>query len=74
MQWIDAAIQHRPKVASLDPAPPWFDAEGLSRLGDAGGSYYRDDDHASNWGAERLMRSQIEPVFVEMLRSSAASR
>jgi hypothetical protein len=64
---IDSAIRGRANVAAFDPAGAWFDADGDSRLGDATGSYYRDDDHVSDWGAKQLMRPQLEPALLKLL-------
>lgn len=47
----------------LDPIDYCFDSSGLSRIGDAEGSFYHDDDHLSTHGAEILLRPLLGPVF-----------
>lgn len=50
----------------LDPADCCFDSSGHSRIGDAEGSFYVDDDHISKRGAEILLRPLLEPVFMRI--------
>ena len=53
-------------VTLLDPAPFCFDDSGNSRIGDRDGSYYKDDDHLTDYGAETLLSDLLSPVFTEL--------
>ena len=63
---LDAAAAGRPWVSRLDPADLLCDAERCA-IGDAGGPLYRDPDHLSKRGADRLA-----PLFAEALATALA--
>lgn len=46
----------------LGPGKWWF-KDGLSVIRDQGGKYYADRDHVGAYGAEKLYRPLLEPVF-----------
>lgn len=56
----------------LNPADFAFDEQGRSRIGNAEGSFYADDDHLSPLGAEHLLRPLLEPVFRKMADDQVA--
>ena len=47
----------------IDPIPYCFDVNGRSRLGSSNHSYYRDDDHLSDFGARELLQPVLQPLF-----------
>jgi peptidoglycan/LPS O-acetylase OafA/YrhL len=55
-----------PWLSVMGPGTSWFDTDGYSFMGDSGGSYYIDKDHVSSYGAKKLLRPLLEPVFDRM--------
>jgi hypothetical protein len=55
-----------PMFTVLGPDKCWFDKDGFSCMGDSGGSYYMDKSHVSSYGAKKLIRPLLEPVFDEI--------
>ncbi len=55
----------------IDPRTTCFDAQGRSLLGNRNGTFYRDDDHLSDLGANVLLRPILTPVFDELVRSKS---
>lgn len=53
-------------VEILDPTEYCFDDTQRSLIGSFERSFYADDDHLSPFGAERLLREMLEPVFAEI--------
>lgn len=47
----------------IDPVNSFFDECNVSKIGDGMGCFYVDDDHLSDYGAEVLLSSTMEPVF-----------
>jgi len=60
-------------VRVLDPIPYCFDQAGFSRICNASHSYYRDDDHLSEYGADVLMTPLFQPVIQQISREVAAA-
>lgn len=59
------------KVKFLNPSPYFYDANDLHQMSSDGRAFYRDDDHLTRWGLERL-----RPLFLKTLtsiRSQAAA-
>ena len=63
---IDRQAQARDNVTAIDLSEAFFDADGLSRIADPTGSYYRDDDHVSVYGADQLLRPLVDAILDEM--------
>ncbi len=51
-----------PNLRVLDPTCYCFDSSGRSKIGDAEGSFYVDEDHLSDRGAESLLRPMLSPA------------
>ncbi len=61
----DAFLQLRNEnFTLLDPSTHCFDDAGNSKIADAGGSFYWDDDHLTGHGAETLLRKLLAPAFL----------
>jgi len=58
------------KATLLNPDLYCFYQSGNSKIGDAGGSFYADEDHLSPYGAEVLLHDMLGPVFREIARES----
>jgi hypothetical protein len=56
-------------VTFVDLAQPFFGEGGVSRVGDANGAWYWDDDHISEYGAIRV----LGPMLCAMLDKISAS-
>lgn len=54
------------KALFLDPTPNCFSEDGFSKLADDEVLYYRDDDHLSTAGADKLLRDLLRPFFVSI--------
>jgi peptidoglycan/LPS O-acetylase OafA/YrhL len=63
---IDRQVAGRDNVTVIDISPAFFNAEGQSLIGDETGSFYRDDDHVSIYGADLLIRPTLDTVFETM--------
>jgi hypothetical protein len=50
----------------VGPGAQWFDRAGRSIVGDGETGFYKDADHLSSPGVEKLMRPLLEPVFDAM--------
>src|SRR5262249_6750255 len=55
-----------PMLTVIGPDKCWFDRDGFSVKGDSGGSYYMDKNHVNSYGASKLIRPLLEPVFDRM--------
>ena len=66
---LDSLSSH--DVCVLDPSLYCFDSEGNSRIGNEESSFYADEDHLSNVGADILIRPLLEPVFEEIAEKKA---
>jgi hypothetical protein len=66
---ITACAQGRDFVRLVDPKESCFDTNGYSLLGNEHGSFYRDADHLSDFGADSLLRPLLDSVFTEMVES-----
>ncbi len=51
------------EVAIIDPTPTMFNASGEPVVELDGRACYKDRDHLSKYGAEKLLRPLLEPVF-----------
>lgn len=60
------ALAHLPNVNVLDIRDVCFDAGGQSIVFADGFSCYRDDDHLSDFGAERLLEPIFGPILAEL--------
>jgi hypothetical protein len=58
--------QSWPGLNVIGPSANWFDQDGHSLVADGRVPFYRDPDHLTPLGAERLMRPLLEPVFNAM--------
>jgi peptidoglycan/LPS O-acetylase OafA/YrhL len=56
-----------PAFSLVGPGSHWFDTDGYSIKADANGLYYRDSDHLNEYGAEKLIRPILEPIFDRFL-------
>jgi peptidoglycan/LPS O-acetylase OafA/YrhL len=57
---LAAGLSH---VTIVDPSPACFDDHGMSKIGDASGSFYRDSGHVSPHGAQSLLKAAMTPVL-----------
>ena len=60
---IRAMASLHPAVSVIDPSSSCFGPKGLSRIADAGGTFYRDPGHVSPHGARMLLGPSLAPVF-----------
>jgi len=60
---IRALAARFPRVQVIDPSPDCFAADGLSKIGDATGCYYRDAGHVTPLGARMLLRPSLVSAF-----------
>lgn len=58
------------RIDVVDLADPFFGQNGISSIGDAGGSWYLDRNHVSAYGASRL----FEPLLGDMMATMVADR
>lgn len=61
---FNSLVSEELKVRFLDPAPYFFDHKGRHQTYFGGRSLYRDDDHLTRWGAERM-----RPLILNALTS-----
>ena len=69
-QIFDSLAADLPKLRFLDPAPWFFDANGVHQEQLKGRSFYRDDDHLTRWGLEQL-RPLLQDSLTEVRRQTA---
>jgi hypothetical protein len=55
-----------PILTVIGPGDQWFDDDGYSLKADSEKAYYVDGDHVSSYGAEKLIRPLLKPVFDTM--------
>ena len=60
---IRGMASRHPAVSVIDPSQNCFGPSGLSRIADAGGTFYRDPGHVSPHGARMLLGPSLAPVF-----------
>lgn len=68
---IDQNVMGRQMACAVDLSQPFFAYGDRSAIGDAQGSYYRDDDHVSDHGANILCRPVLESILAEIAASGA---
>jgi hypothetical protein len=68
------ALTRHDQIHLLDIRSTWFDQDGQSHVILDGLSCYRDEDHISNHGAEKLMTPVFEPIFRRLSAESAEPR
>ncbi len=63
---IDSVAARKKGVRVIDLSESFFDSNGYSQIGDANGSYYRDENHVSTLGGRVLIRPALESMFDEL--------
>jgi peptidoglycan/LPS O-acetylase OafA/YrhL len=68
---IDNRTAGRSLVRTADLSTRFFDAGGWSCLGSSQGSFYRDDDHVSDLGANTFCRPVVAAILAEIRQAKA---
>jgi peptidoglycan/LPS O-acetylase OafA/YrhL len=68
---IGAALDGRATIVDL--AAPFFGGDGISAVGGPDTTWYWDDDHINDLGAELVVRPWIEPLFRRMAQECASA-